>query len=59
MPEARPLTTADVAELFGVDVKTVARWANEGRLPHFRTPGGHARFWRRDLEPFIATNRRK
>jgi predicted site-specific integrase-resolvase len=27
-----------------VSAKTVARWANQGRLQHRRTLGGHCRF---------------
>jgi predicted site-specific integrase-resolvase len=41
------LTPAEVARVFGVDVKTVARWAEGGRFPEgcvFTTPGGHRRY---------------
>lgn len=38
------LTPGEVAELFGVDPKTVTRWARTGRLPAVRTLGGHRRF---------------
>ena len=38
------LTAAQVAERLGVSVKTVSRWANEGRLAHQRTLGGHRRY---------------
>lgn len=40
----RLLTSQEVAELFRVDPKTVARWAKRGRIPSVRTPGGHHRF---------------
>ena len=40
----QPLSTGQVAELFGVKPETVARWADEGKLPCFSTPGGHRRF---------------
>lgn len=43
------LTTGEVARLFRVDPKTVTRWAKEGRLPFFRTPGGHRRFREEDV----------
>lgn len=39
-----PMTVGEVARLFAVHTSTVARWATEGRLPSFRTPGGHRRF---------------
>ena len=38
------LRPAEVAALAKVDRKTVARWAESGRLPSFRTLGGHRRF---------------
>ena len=40
----RYLTPAQVAERLGVSPKTVGRWANEGRLYHQRTLGGHRRY---------------
>jgi excisionase family DNA binding protein len=42
--ESRYLRTAQVAELLQVSPKTVSRWAQEGRLPFFRTLGGHRRY---------------
>jgi excisionase family DNA binding protein len=47
------LSPAEVAELFGVEPKTVTRWAEAGRLPFFRTPGGHRRYRWSDVEPFL------
>ena len=47
-PAVRPerlLTPREVAGLFRVDVKTVARWVKAGRLQAIRTPGGHLRFF--------------
>lgn len=41
---ARPLTARSVAELCGVELKTVHNWAAEGLISHFRTPGRHLRF---------------
>lgn len=43
------LTPAQVADLFHVDVKTVTRWAQAGRLTSFRTLGGHRRFRRAEV----------
>lgn len=51
----RPLTSGQVAELFGVVPETVAVWADEGKLPHFKTPGGRRRFRRSDVEALIAS----
>lgn len=38
------LTTREVADMFGVDRKTVTRWVIAGRIATVRTPGGHHRF---------------
>ncbi len=40
----RYLSRRHVAELFGVSVSTVTRWAQRGLLATIRTPGGHYRF---------------
>ena len=37
-------TNQDVAALFKVNPKTVARWAKDGKLPHSKTLGGHRRY---------------
>ena len=38
------LTSAEVASMFRVDPKTVARWAKTGKLSSIRTLGGHRRY---------------
>lgn len=38
------LTPSEVATLFGVDPKTVTRWAKGGKLSCIRTLGGHRRY---------------
>jgi excisionase family DNA binding protein len=38
------LRSAQVAEIFQVSSKTVARWAQHGLLPYQRTLGGHRRY---------------
>lgn len=43
-PTEKLLTPGEVAGLFGVDPKTVTRWAKAGRLSAIRTLGGHRRF---------------
>ncbi len=40
----RLLTPSEVAALFRVDPKTVARWAKQGKITEFRTLGGHRRY---------------
>lgn len=49
---APPLKPSDVAKRFGVTVTTVANWADKGKLPSFRTPGGQRRFREEDVAQF-------
>ncbi len=45
MPGSRTwLTASQAAARLQVSAKTVTRWANQGRLQHQRTLGGHRRF---------------
>jgi excisionase family DNA binding protein len=44
------LTSAEVAELLGVGVSAVKRWADSGTLPCVKTSGGHRRFRRHDVD---------
>jgi excisionase family DNA binding protein len=44
------LSPAEAAALFRVTAKTVTTWAREGRIHALRTPGGHRRFYRSELE---------
>jgi excisionase family DNA binding protein len=45
MPASRTwLTASQAAARLHVSPKTVTRWANEGRLEHRRTLGGHRRY---------------
>ncbi|WP_345475218.1 helix-turn-helix domain-containing protein [Actinoallomurus oryzae] len=53
-PDDELLTPREVAELFGVRTTTIARWAREGRLDPFRTPGGHRRYRRASVRALIA-----
>jgi excisionase family DNA binding protein len=54
---AHLLTPAGVAALLFVDPKTVSRWAIAGKIPSTRTPGGHRRFLRSDVEALISNGR--
>jgi excisionase family DNA binding protein len=44
MTRSAYLTPTQVAERLHVSVKTVSRWAKEGKLAHQRTLGGHRRY---------------
>jgi excisionase family DNA binding protein len=52
---SKPLTTGEVADIFGVTTTTVKRWADDGRLASFKTPGGHYRFRAEDVESLKAS----
>jgi excisionase family DNA binding protein len=41
-------------EILGVDESTLRRWADNGRLRSYRTPGGHRRFSLPNLEAMVA-----
>jgi len=50
------LRPGEVAAMFGVNAKTVARWAKEGRIRSLRTPGGHMRIFAEDVRALIAAD---
>lgn len=47
---AEEIGSTEAAEILGVNVATVSRWASQGKIRHWRTPGGTARFRREDIE---------
>lgn len=49
-----PLTSHDVAKLLQANPTSVNKWATEGHLKCYRTPGGHRRFNRGDVNDFAA-----
>jgi excisionase family DNA binding protein len=48
------MTPAEVAALFGVNPKTVQRWAKTGRLSSIKTPGGHRRYRAAEVYALLA-----
>jgi len=49
-------TTFETAKLCHVSPLSIINWVNAGRLPAFRTPGGHRRIRREDLTKFMRDN---
>ncbi|WP_396445205.1 helix-turn-helix domain-containing protein [Actinomadura sp.] len=44
----------EVARMFGVHRRTVARWAERGELASIRTPGGERRYSRQQVEHLLS-----
>jgi hypothetical protein len=53
------LSLGPASRLVGVDPDTLRRWADEGRVEVYLTPGGHRRFGRRSLERLVRTHPRE
>jgi len=48
------LRVNDAARLLGVSLNTLRRWSDTGKLATYRSPGGHRRFRREDLQALLA-----
>lgn len=47
------LRVGEAAALIGVSADTLRRWEKSGRISSFRTPTGHRRFRRDDVEALL------
>jgi excisionase family DNA binding protein len=54
----RWLSLGPASRLLGIDPDTLRRWADQGRVPAWTTPGGHRRFDRSALERLAASRHR-
>jgi excisionase family DNA binding protein len=64
LPDARTAATNDrwlsvgpASRLVGVDPDTLRRWADDGLVETYLTPGGHRRFDRRAIDTLVAGRR--
>ncbi len=59
-PTADPmwLPLGRASKLVGVDPDTLRRWADEGRVEVYLTPGGHRRFQRHSLDRLVRSRTR-
>ena len=53
MPKA--YSTFQAAKFLGVSPPTVIKWANDGKIKSYRTPGGHRRILESVLKEFLAS----
>jgi excisionase family DNA binding protein len=52
--EAKELMTpGEVGKALRVDAKTVTRWVQAGRIRGVKTPGGHTRLYRSDIDAIV------
>ena len=51
------LTLGQASEILGVHRATLRDWADTGKIPVARTPGGHRRFYRSDVEALLYPQR--
>lgn len=49
----RWLSINEACRFLGVDQSTLRRWSDAGKVPVFRTPGGHRRYDERDLRALV------
>jgi len=51
---AKAYTTFQAAKILGVSPPTVIKWANDGIINSYRTPGGHRRILASEIQRFLA-----
>ena len=55
----RWLTIHEACAFLGVDQSTLRRWSDSGKVPVFRTPGGHRRYAEADLWALVGEGPRR
>ncbi len=59
MSETEWLSLQEASEMIGVHPATLRAWSDRGRIASRRTPGGHRRFSRADLQAWLDNQRRR
>lgn len=57
--EIQYYNSIEAAKILGVNVSTIKRWTDEGKLECIRSAGGHRKFVMSHLSKFLEENRRK
>lgn len=57
--EVQYFNSKEAAKILGVNVSTIKRWTDEGKLECIRTAGGHRKFIMKHLSGFLEVNRKK
>lgn len=52
--EKAVFTTFEAAKICNANISSIKNWIEQGEIDAFRTPGGHYRIRREDLEDFLA-----
>lgn len=58
-PDAPKLSINEACRMLGVDQSTLRRWSDAGKVPVFRTPGGHRRYSEDDLRALLGGQPRR
>ncbi len=58
-PPSRWLSIHGACAFLGVDQSTLRRWSDAGKVPVFRTPGGHRRYAEADLRALVGEGARR
>ena len=57
--EVNYLNSQEAAKILGVNVSSIKRWTDQGRLKCIQTAGGHRKFMMSHLAQFLADNEKK
>jgi excisionase family DNA binding protein len=59
LDRGRWLSIHEACQMLGVDQSTLRRWSDAGKVPVFRTPGGHRRYAEDDLRALVGEGPRR